>query len=75
MVKLKNSGILAWVVATVFLFSYEWWALETNHQSLSRAMVTMTTAWPPLIFLIGIVVGGLAVHFWWKWNQDGPKGA
>lgn len=66
--RIKNTGIVAWLLALVWLALYEWWALATNHQSLSRAMWLMTTAWPPLIFLIGLLVGGLAVHFWWIWS-------
>jgi hypothetical protein len=66
----KQSGVVAWVMAIIFLNGYEWWALATGHQSLSRAMVEMTMAWPPLIFFIGFVVGGLTAHFWWYWNPN-----
>lgn len=65
---LKQSGVIAWILALAFLATYEAWALATGHQSLSRAMWTLTSAWPPLIFLEGMVVGGLAVHFWWRWD-------
>lgn len=67
---MKNSGVWAWCAAIGFLLWYEWWALATGHQTLSRAVWTLSTAWPPLIFLDGLVVGGLAVHFWWRWNPD-----
>jgi len=71
---MKNTGAWAWLIAITFLAGYEWWALATGHQSLSRAMWTATTAWPPLIFLIGMVTGGLAVHFWWRWDPgQSPK--
>jgi len=72
----KASGVFAWAIAIVWLLGYEWWALATHHESLSRAVWTLTTAWPPLIFLIGLVVGGLVVHFWWRWDpRNSNKGA
>lgn len=72
----KSTGAIAWLLAVTFLAAYEWFALAFGHQSLSRAMWNATTAWPPLIFLIGEVVGGLAVHFWWRWDPAATsKGA
>jgi len=66
----RNPGVAAWGLAFAWLAGYEWWALKTHHQSLSRAAWQETTAWPPLTFLAGMVVGGLAVHLWWRWNPD-----
>ena len=66
----KRSGIVAWLVAILWLAAYEWFALATGHQSLSRAAWEATQAWPPLIFIAGIVVGGLAVHLWWRWEPN-----
>ncbi len=65
------------LIWTVFLLSFvvlfaifETWALMTGGTTLSRYTYEVTKAWPPLIFLLGIVVGGLAVHFWWRWNPE-----
>ncbi len=70
---MKWSGIYAWLLAALWLTAYEAWALLTNHQTLSRAMWMVTTAWPPAIFLLGLIVGGAAVHFWWRWNPSDPN--
>lgn len=67
---MKRTGAIAWLVTVSLLALYEWWALATGHESLSRAMWNATSAWPPLIFLIGEVTGGLAVHFWWRWDPS-----
>ena len=71
---IKKSGHLAWIGACVFLLGYEVWALTFDGQTLSRAMYDATTAWPPLIFLIGLVVGMLVSHFWWHWDIKNKKG-
>lgn len=70
----KPTGVIAWLAAVVGLLGYEGWALATHHQSLSQAMVQLTTAWPPLMVLIGMVMGGLTVHFWWRWSPNGGQG-
>ena len=67
---MKPTGVLAWGGAIGFLLVYEWWALASGHQTLSRAALILSTAWPPLIFVTGLVVGGLVVHVWWRWNPE-----
>jgi hypothetical protein len=42
-------------------------AIARGKTTLSRFTVTCTAAFPPLIWIIGVVCGGLAVHFWWHW--------
>lgn len=56
----------AWVLAFAVL---ETIALRRSDAgpTLSRFMWTLGNKWPPLIFLLGQVVGGLVVHFWWNW--------
>ena len=68
-----KSGHYAWITACAGLLAYEWWALATGGQTLSRAMYDATTAWPPLIFLIGLVVGMLVSHFFWRWDPEKSK--
>jgi hypothetical protein len=40
--------------------------------TLSRFVFDISEAWPLVIWLAGVLAGGLAVHFWWHWS---PKGA
>ena len=70
---MKKSGHWAWLGACAFLLGYEWWALATGGQTLSRAMWDATQAWPLLIFIVGMVVGSLATHFWWIWRPSESK--
>jgi hypothetical protein len=70
---MKHSGKLAWAGVALFLLGYEAWALTTGGETLSRAMWEMTTAWPPLTFLLGFVCGGLVAHFWWRWDPTKGK--
>lgn len=35
--------------------------------SLSQWYVDITQAWPPIKTIVGMVVGGLIVHFGWWW--------
>lgn len=70
---MKYSGHITWASVVAILLGYEFYALATNHQTLSRAMYDATTAWPPLIFLIGFAIGMLVSHFWWRWNPAKSK--
>jgi hypothetical protein len=56
---------MPWLLAVAFLLLYEMIALATGRRTLSRMVWNATRAWPPLPFVAGIAVGGLAVHFWW----------
>lgn len=59
------------IVAFVILFAIgETYALNRNKTTLSRYVVNACKAWPLLPFLLGMLVGGLAVHFWWPWCPD-----
>lgn len=61
----------AWTVyllAVIAAFAVmEGYALRTNRTTLSRYVWKASQAWPLLPFVVGVVVGGLAVHFWWHW--------
>lgn len=35
--------------------------------TLSRFMWNLGQKFPLTLFLVGVVIGGLAVHFWWNW--------
>lgn len=38
--------------------------------TLSRYVYEAARAWPLLVFVLGQITGGLAVHFFWHWNPE-----
>jgi len=56
---------MAWIIAIVFLLAYEAWALKTGRTTLSRMMWDANYRWPFFSTLVGLVTGGLLVHFFW----------
>lgn len=44
---------------------FEGYALKTGHMTLSRWVWNVSRAWPPFPWVVGVVVGFLASHFWW----------
>ena len=55
-----------YIVAVVLLFAFlESYALATGRTTLSRATWDLTKAWPPLPWLVGLVMGFVSAHFWW----------
>jgi lipoprotein signal peptidase len=60
---------IGWLAAFALTFTvFETIALTNNGLTLSMFTWHASEAWPPLIFIDGIVIGGLAVHFWWHWS-------
>jgi hypothetical protein len=61
------------VIWSVWLFgliplsfaAFEGYALLTNKTTLSRYVWNLSKAWPPFPWLVGVLVGFLACHFWW----------
>ena len=43
----------------------ETYALMSGRTTLSRYVWNGTKAWPPLPFIVGLVVCFVASHFWW----------
>ena len=63
---------LGWLLAIAVSFAViEGVAIAHGKTTLSRFTVTCTAAFPPLIWTIGVICGGLAVHFWWHWCPVG----
>lgn len=60
-------GLVAFVI---FFAIGETYALKRNKTTLSRYVVNASKAWPLLPFLLGMLVGGLGVHFFWPWCPD-----
>lgn len=56
----------AWLLLIVVSFSVmEGYSLYDNTATLSRFVWTVTYYFPLLPWIVGVLVGGLAVHFWW----------
>lgn len=58
---------MPWVIAIALLLAYEWYALTRCKRTLSRMVYDTARAWPFFPYLVGFVVGGLSVHFFWHW--------
>lgn len=58
-----------WAGAIIISFAvFEGYALmQPDGVTLSQAVVDLSHAWPPIVFLLGMLVGGLVAHFWWFW--------
>ena len=70
---MTSSGYLTWtlylfaVLAFFAILEYRGWR---SGNTLSRYVATIGQKWPLSIFLWGLLVGGLAVHFFWHWGCD-----
>jgi hypothetical protein len=63
-----------WILVIVITFgAIEGLALAWGDTTLSRYVWEISLAWPLLPFCYGLVVGGLAVHFWWHWSPPGSS--
>jgi hypothetical protein len=58
-----------WVTILVSFACLETYALKhtENGPTLSRFMWTLGSKFPLTIYFAGMLMGGLAVHFWWNW--------
>lgn len=57
-------AIWLFVIAASFAL-FEGLALHRGTPTLSRWVWTVSKAWPPFPWLVGVLVGFLAAHFWW----------
>lgn len=58
-----------WLLSLIVSFAVlEGWAIHSGGITLSRFTAVVSQAWPMLPWLCGVIVGGLAVHFWWHWD-------
>ena len=64
---------LPWIVGVVAavlyfaLFEARAFRHPERQNTLSRWIYDMGARWPLSIFLMGMLCGGLAVHFFWHW--------
>lgn len=59
-----------WAVLTIAAFGWlEAHALNHSKRewTLSKFVAYLGAKWPLTIFFFGLVTGGLAVHFFWRW--------
>ena len=57
-----------WLLAFIVSFAFcEGFAISTNGITLSRYTYNLSQDWPVLPWVLGVIAGGLAVHFWWHW--------
>lgn len=55
-----------WLVLIALSFAaFETYALKRNKTTLSRYVWTVSKYFPLFPFLIGLLAGTLATHFWW----------
>lgn len=60
---------LIWFLTSVMSFTaLEAYSIVKNLPTLSQSVYDLNQAWPLTSSVLGMVVGGLAVHFWWHWN-------
>lgn len=52
------------LIAVTFALA-EGYALHTGTKTLSQFMWMISRQWPPFPWLVGVLVGFLAAHFWW----------
>jgi len=58
-----------WLLSLIASFAVlEGWAIAHGGVTLSQFTATVSRAWPLLPWVCGLIVGGLAVHFWWQWT-------
>lgn len=77
----KQRMRIAWTVLLVFniaVFAWlEGYALSRADPdaglTLSRYVYEAARAWPLLVFILGQITGGLAVHFFWHWCPENPE--
>lgn len=63
---------LVWAGLSAVVFALlERRALQGHGITLSMTVWRISKAFLPVIFLMGMMAGGLAVHFWWHWCPPG----
>jgi hypothetical protein len=58
-------AIIAFIIGEKYAFDH-----GNRQNTLSRWIYDIGKTWPLSIFLMGMMIGGLAVHFFWHWCPD-----
>ncbi len=74
----RQKMVIAWtalILVNILIFAIlEGYALSRPDPdggiTLSRYLWEAAKAWPPLVFLMGMVTGGLVVHLFWRWDPE-----
>jgi hypothetical protein len=53
------------VIIVMMFIGGETYALAYGRQTLSRFTWNLSKTWPPLPWVVGILTGFIASHFWW----------
>lgn len=69
---MNTPWIIGTVVAITFFAFFEWYAFKypQRQNTLSRWIYNLGQTWPLSIWLMGMLAGGLAVHFFWHWDPN-----
>ncbi len=59
------------VLGVVIFAVAETYAIKTRRATLSLSIWRLYQAWPLSGVIFGMIVGGLAVHFFWHWCPPG----
>jgi hypothetical protein len=55
-----------WLLAIGVSFAiFEGYAIKTGNTTLSRFVWTLSKAWPPFPWVVGLITGFVAAHLWW----------
>jgi hypothetical protein len=68
-VVLAAAFVLAFAIGETYAFDH-----PNRQNTLSRSVALLGARWPFSIWLIGVLVGVLAAHFFWPWCGN-PLGA
>ncbi len=74
----RQKMIVGWtalILVNIVIFAIlESYALSRSDPdggiTLSRYVWELSQAWPPIVFLLGMLTGILVSHFWWRWNPE-----
>ena len=65
-----------WIIGTIIAIAFFAWFekrafdFPNSQNTLSRWIYNLGQSWPLSIWLMGMLAGGLAVHFFWHWDPN-----
>lgn len=69
---MNTPWIVGAVAALIYFAAFEVYAFKhpERQNTLSRSVYNLGKSWPLSIFLLGLLIGALATHFYWSWCPD-----